>query len=348
VGGTAPTVDSITRQTPASMLTNAASVTFRVGFSEAVNGLDTTGPTYDNFTVTPGGGLGGSAAISSVTPVGGAPATQWDVTVGGYSGEGTLSLSLSGAGSIVADAGGLGLDTGNLPFSDQSYDIDRMAPNATMVMESTAGPTNATSVSFTVAFDEAVTGFNNAADVTVSHSGGSSNSGVSITGSGPYTVNVTGLSGEGDFTVEVNTGSDVADAAGNGLASSVTSGMVTLDRVAPALTGLTVNSELEIDVTFDEQMGANVTSASSYTLSGSGQGTLANNPDSVSQIARRFGAPSTYRLTWVAGDMVFGGDITITVDNAVEDFVGNTIGASNSFTAVGAAVPVELSAFTLE
>ena len=50
-------------------------------------------------------------------------------------------------------------------------------------------------------------------------------------------------------------------------------------------------------------------------------------------------APSgkAYRLTWSAGEMLDGGDITITAAN-VADTVGNPIGASNSATNVGGAI----------
>lgn len=244
-GGMAPTADSIARQTPAAVLTNASSVSWRVQFSEPVTGVDATGPTFSNFSLN-SGGLGGSPAITGVSAVGGAPSAQWDVTASGYAGEGTLALNLSNVGSIVSSGSGMGLSAAGIPLAGASY---------------------------------------------------------------------------------------------------------TLDLVAPSLSGLAVNTELTIDATFDEQMGAGVLSPASYALSGSGQGTLAANPNSVMQIARRgaerFGAPSAYRLTWLAGDMVNGGDITITATGA-NDSAGNPIGASNTITLVGAAVPVELSSISLE
>jgi hypothetical protein len=345
-GGVPPVVSSISRQTPSTMLTNAASVTFRVQFGEAVSGLDTVGPTFSNFTLSPSG-LGGTPAISAVAAVGASPSAQWDVTVGGYSGEGTLGLSLSGAGSIISGSTGLGLSTSNLPLAGQTYTIDRVAPTATTITPATVGPTNAASVSFSVTFSESVTGFDAASDATVTHLG-TANSGVTVSGSGSsYTANVTGLSGEGTFTLRANTGSGVTDAAGNAVSSSVTSAAVALDRIAPQMTAAQVQTELQVDVTFNEQMGAGVLTAGNYAISGSGRGTLATNPNSVAQIARRTGAPSTYRLTWLSGDMVFGGDITITA-TGVQDSVTNPIGANNFSTHVGGALPVELSAFGLE
>ena len=71
-------------------------------------------------------------------------------------------------------------------------------------------------------------------------------------------------------------------------------------------------------------MGAGVTTAGSYTISGTGQGSLANNPNNVA-----LQAETTYGLTWLAGNMQPGGTITITVAG-VSDVAGNPIGVPNS------------------
>lgn len=113
--------------------------------------------------------------------------------------------------------------------------VDAVAPNAIAITPSTAGPTNADSVDFTVTFDEAVQNLNAAADLTITHSG-TANSGVTITG-GPttYTASVTGITGDGSFNLRVNTGSDVQDTATNALVSSVTSANVFIDNTAPTI-----------------------------------------------------------------------------------------------------------------
>lgn len=110
---------------------------------------------------------------------------------------------------------------------------DQTAPNAVTITPGTTGPTNASTVSFTVDFDEAVQDFNNASDVVIAHTG-TANTGVSISG-GPqnYTVDITGISGNGTFTLAISTSSDVADLAANALASSVTSAAVSIDTLAP-------------------------------------------------------------------------------------------------------------------
>ena len=82
-------------------------------------------------------------------------------------------------------------------------------------------------------------------------------------------------------------------------------------------------------VTFSEAMGSGATTASNYTLSGTGKGTLAAHPSTVA-----LDSGSTYLLTWATGEMLNGGDITVTVANAA-DVAGNSIGSPNSATDTG-------------
>jgi len=121
------------------------------------------------------------------------------------------------------------------------------------------------------------------------------------------------------------------DSAGN-FACSGTTVVYTVDLTAPTVSGVAVQTGLTVDVTFSEPMGTGVTTASNYTLSGSGQGSLANNPTSVA-----LQSGNTYRLTWAAGEMKNGGDITITVATA-KDSAGNTIGSPDSRTHTGGAI----------
>jgi len=116
------------------------------------------------------------------------------------------------------------------------------------------------------------------------------------------------------------------------------------DYVAPTVTSVDVVTEDSVDVTFNEPMGgAGVLAGTSYTISGSGQGTLSANPDSV---VLQVG--NTYRLNWSSGSQSFGGDVTITVGSAATDAIGNAIGSPNSGTDLGGGLPVELSGFSLE
>jgi predicted extracellular nuclease len=106
---TAPTVVSIQRTAPNPI--NAASVTFTVTFSEAVDGLD-----VNDFSTTNTGSLTGTSVLS-LTGSG----TTYTVTVSTGTGSGTLRLDIP-AGATISDLAGNAL--GGLPYTGgQTYNI---------------------------------------------------------------------------------------------------------------------------------------------------------------------------------------------------------------------------------
>ncbi len=108
--------------------------------------------------------------------------------------------------------------------------LDDSAPTADTITPTTTSPTNGTTVSFLVSFNEDVQNFDTDADLVVTETGSVTHTGVSITGGGQdYSVDVTGVSGNGTMALTVNTSSDVQDDAGNALSSSVTSSAVIID-----------------------------------------------------------------------------------------------------------------------
>ena len=126
------------------------------------------------------------------------------------------------------------------------------------------------------------------------------------------------------------------------LTSSWTSmGSFILDTVAPTVSTVAVHNGLSVDITFSKAMGTGVTTASNYTVSGSGIGTLASHPNSVALVSG-----NQYRLTWTSGEMFNGGNITITVANA-QDLAGNSIGSPNSSTDTGHAVGVAPTGYSV-
>ncbi|MFP4502085.1 MAG: Ig-like domain-containing protein [Candidatus Hydrogenedentota bacterium] len=149
-----------------------------------------------------------------------------------------------------------------------------------------------------------------------------------------YQVQLDDPAGEGEIRLDQENAS-VNDLEGIGLNPASRNGdeAYVFDLVAPAVTDVQVQSGTTIDVTFSEAMGAGVTTATNYTVSGSGQGTLADNPDSVT-----LESGDTYRLTWPNTQEMFdGGDITVTVQN-VQDAPGNGIGSPNNGTDAGGAI----------
>ncbi len=136
----------------------------------------------------------------------------------------------------------------------------------------------------------------------------------------------------GNVTITVANAQDLAgNAVGSPNSATHTGGGV---GIPPTVSSATVQTGLTVDVAFSEPMGTGVTTAANYTVSGTGKGSLTDNPGSVSLLAG-----NTYRLTWSSGEMVNGGNITITVANA-QDLAGNAVGTPNSATHTGGGIAV--------
>src|SRR5205823_14979507 len=114
-----------------------------------------TGVDAGDFVLTTSGLSG--ATITSVAGSG----TTYTVTVGSYSGNGTLRLDVADNDSIIDGSnnplGGPGVGTGNFT-TGQSYTIDSTPPTVSSIVRAGSDPTNAASVQYTVTFSEAVTG----------------------------------------------------------------------------------------------------------------------------------------------------------------------------------------------
>ena len=229
VDSTAPTVSSITRNS--SNPSNAASVSWTVTFSEAVTGVDTA-----DFALAASGPTGTS--ISTVTGSG----TTYTVTASAGTGDGTLGLNLVDDDSIT-DAvtnklGGTGTGNGNL--TGQTYTFDKTAPAVSSINRTSASPTNATSVGWTVTFSETVTGVGTT-DFAIAATGPTGTSISTVTGSGT-TYTVTASSGTGSGTLGLNLVDDdtITDAVTNKLGGTgignggFTGQTYTIDKTAPA------------------------------------------------------------------------------------------------------------------
>jgi len=163
----------------ASCTTSAASVSWAVTFSQSVTGVSS-----GNFSLV-NTGLGGTPAITSVTGSG----ANWTVTASTGTGSGTLRLDM-------VNSTGLTPALTNLPFSGQSHTLDRIAPFALSIARADASPTALASVSWTVTFDESVSGVD-ASDFALVQTGGVSGAAITgVTGSGT-TYTVTASTGTG-------------------------------------------------------------------------------------------------------------------------------------------------------
>ena len=301
--------------------TSGTSVSFSVNFSEAVLNFNSAADLSITKTNT--------LAYTGTTISGGPQ--SYTVNVTGVTGDGTITLAAN-MSSDIADAAGNPLASSAV---SSGLTVDQSAAVCNVITPTTASPTNAATVSFTVEFNENVVNFNSAADLLFTQSGTLAHTGAAVSG-GPkiYTVNVTGVAGDGAMTLKVSTSSDVQDSVGHALASSVTSAAVTVDQTKPTVSTVQVRTGLTVDVTFSESLGAGATTAANYTVSGAGKGTLAANPASVALVGG-----STYRLTWASGEMLNGGSITITAAN-IQDLAGNAVGTPNSATNAGGGIGV--------
>ncbi len=93
-----PTVEGIVRQSPSFETTNADSVTFRVTFSEGVQGVS-----GNSFVIAAGSVSGATIQLVSQVDLNG---TQYDVTVSGLQGAtGTLNIDLAANSGITSRDG---------------------------------------------------------------------------------------------------------------------------------------------------------------------------------------------------------------------------------------------------
>mgnify|MGYP001431320176 CR=1 FL=1 len=280
---TPTSVSSINRQSPSGATTNQSSVVFRVTFAASAGNLST-----GNFSTTTTGSVSGT----SVTGVSGS-GTTWDVTVNTGSGDGTIRLNM-------ANDSGVNPSITNVPFtSGQTYTIDKTAPTVSSIVRSGTNPTNATSVNFTVTFNEAVTGVamgNFAIDAT----GPSGASVTGVTGSGTSrTVSVNTGTGDGSLSIDLLTVTGIADTAGNALGSAFVAGEAyTIDKTGPSISigspsvSGTVSGPVDYIVTY--------TGASSISLA-SGNITLNTTGSAAATTITITGSGNTQRTVTISG-----------------------------------------------
>ncbi len=310
-----------------------SALTVRVTFSEA---MGASAATALNYSVS-GTGAGTLALHpNSAVAVTGSGNTQYDLT--------WLAPNemRNGYDIIITVANALGSDgdaIGTAPTNAGTHVGGGIGVRPSLTLAQAGGqadPTSVLPINFTATFSENVSNFV-PASVGVTASGAPS---VTITPpAGPASVYTIAVSGVTDGNVSVNVPANgCADAAGN-LNVASTNGDVTVryDAVVPSVSSVAVQTWRTVAVTFSEPMGAGVMLATNYSISGGG-GTLPLNPSIVA-----FVSGNTYLCTWPSGEMVEGGNVTITVVNA-QDLSGHPMGAFNFATHVGGGIaPVHVT-----
>jgi hypothetical protein len=355
------TVVSINRNapllSPLNDHTNAMSVTWRVTFGTAISSLGT-----GNFTLLSGGTLTG-ASVTSVTAVGGTPATEWDVLVNTGSGDGLLELNMTSDAELSHDISNLSFTTG------EDYTIDKTAPTTTSFtrQDPSASPTRADALVFRVTFSEAIDGTIGAEDFTVSGTTATVTS-VAFVSASVYDVQVSGgdlTSFNGVVGLNFSSGMDIRDLAGNDVASTgpTTDDTYTVDNAAPDVTLSSASSDptnaspIPVTVQFSENVSGfsvtvlvagnatvgnfNVVDGDTYTfdLTPSGQGSVTvdiaagvaidavgNGNTVAAQFSRAFDSDApTAVMTSAASDPTNTSPITVTVQFS-ENVTGFTAG----------------------
>ena len=222
--------------------------TASTGLSITVDNSSPTGLGLDNTTIT-------SSAATSTSTIATLSATDaqaitYSLSVGnGTNDADNASFTIAGSSLKV---GGASLSAGTyriyvaatdaagnaayLPVALTVVDAPSVASIVRTAGASSTVQTSAASVSYTVTFDQSVTGVN-ASDFTLSATGTASGSIASVIGSGTtYTVVVNSLSGDGTMRLDVNgSGTGIQNGSSVAIASGYTSGSTyTLDHTSPS------------------------------------------------------------------------------------------------------------------
>ena len=319
-----PVVTSIDRATPVGHYTSATSVDYTVAFSQTVTGVDAT-----DFKVITDGGLHAQTPVA-VSGSG----SSYTVQVNGLSGSGDLQLDLVDDDSIEngssSPLGGTGVDNGS--FLGQTYTVDQTDPVVVSIARTTpsGSTTDASAVSYTVTFSEAVTGVD-PTDFTLATTGTIATTLRQVTpvSTSVYTVTVSGITGNGTLGLNLVDNGSIHDLAGNPLAS--TSGAASFANPVTIAAGTGPDGAVVADLNGD---GKPDLVALDYKLSSTVSVLLGNGNGT-------FGAASTYSSgtdpkSLAVGDLNGDGKLDVVevnlIGNSVSVFLGNGNGTFQSPT----------------
>ncbi|MEI6948944.1 T9SS type A sorting domain-containing protein [Paraflavisolibacter sp. H34] len=277
----APVIQSILRQAPLQETTPAATVTWRVVFSEGVTGLDLSDFQLAVLSGTPSGELATLAGTDSA-------GTTWEVAATGLTTHATLRLEPA-PGALFTDGAGnpysggfTGGETYRVDPPPMILSINRQLP----LEEATTGY----AVTWRLTFSEPVTGLDTA-DLQLVLLGGQPGGVllpggiVPVNGGAAYDVTVSGISRAAQLRLDLkSSGTGIADAGGYPLAGGFSAGQsfsvapllkaLRISRLSP-LSGPTGAEEATFRVLFPEKVrGVDATDFYTTTLSGDVRGTL--------------------------------------------------------------------------
>jgi trimeric autotransporter adhesin len=238
VDAMAPTIASVA--VPANGAYNAGDVlTFTVNTSEAVIVTGTPQLALE---------VGGSTVHATYVSGSGSTALQFQYTVqaGDTDADGIAISALQANGGTLRDTTGNDLAlTLNSVGATSGVVIDTTAPTATGITRIDARPTSTGSFSYRVTFSEDVSGVDST-DFVLQSTGHATGTiaGVTAVDAHTYTVLINGVSGEGTLRLDLNnSGTGIADAAGNMLQAGQTGERVALLPPVAALPATLVPAE---------------------------------------------------------------------------------------------------------
>ena len=314
--------------------------------------LDRTAPTLAITSSTPTLKAGETATITFTFSEDPGSTFTWDGTIGdvvvsggtlsAISGEGLIrtatftpdsnldngSASITVAGGSYADAAGNIGGAGASP----SLTFDTLAPAVASIVRADSEVSNATSVAYTVTFDQSVSGVD-ANDFVLTSTGSVDSTVSSVSGSGDtYTVTVSSISGDGTLRLDLkNAGTGITDSAGNTAAGYTGGQTYTFDHTAPAVSSVAVpaaatyrvGQDLDFTVHFNEAVTVDTTNGTpSIALTLDTGGTV-----QAAYVSGSGGAGLTFRYTVVAGNadangVALASGITLN-GGTIKDAVGN-------------------------
>ena len=217
VDNTAPRVTSITRQTPSSSPTDADSLVWRVTFNEAVQNVNPADFQVSNTSATLAVARVGNTNAYDVTASGGNLANL----------DATVTLSFANGQNIQDSIGNALANTTPTGANHNSFLLDNTAPRITSITRQTpsSSPTAADSLTWRVAFNEAVQNVN-AADFQVS--GATATLAVAQVGvTNAYDVTASGgnlANLDATVTLSFANGQNIQDSIGNALVNITPTG----------------------------------------------------------------------------------------------------------------------------
>jgi hypothetical protein len=293
----------------ADNITNAANLVFDIAFGETV-----TGVTAADFTMT------GSTATGCVIGAPSGSGATRAVTLTGCS-NGIVVLNFVANGAI--DTAG---NTGPTTTSSLTVTVDRTAPTVTINQASgQPDPTGASPITYTVVFNETVSGFVTG-DVTVGGTSGGTKIGTVSGGPATYSVAVTGMTTSGTVVASIAAARATDTAGNNNTASTATDNTVTWDSLAPTVTINQAVGQVDPDNTspiiFTVMFSEAVTgfATGDVSVGGTSGGT---------KIGAVSGGPSTYTVT-VTGMTTPGTVVASIAAGVATDTAGNANAASTS------------------